>query len=115
MNDEGDFVGFDVVIGNPPYIQIQTLSESEKKVFTIQLYKTFDKSADLYCLFYELGFNILSHKGNLNLITSNKFIRSKYGLNTRLFLEERQIVEMIDFVELPLFENAATFPFNFVD
>ncbi|MBK7220413.1 MAG: class I SAM-dependent DNA methyltransferase [Saprospiraceae bacterium] len=111
LNDEGDFVGFDVVIGNPPYIQIQTLSESEKKVFTIQLYKTFDKSADLYCLFYELGFNILSHKGNLNLITSNKFIRSKYGLNTRLFLEEKQIVEMIDFGELPVFENAATFPF----
>lgn len=110
LNNNGDFEGFNVVIGNPPYIQIQTLPEQQKRAYQASNYVSFDNSADIYCLFYELSLRLVIPNGYSSFITSNKFIRSKYGLNTRKVLRQKQLLELIDFGELPVFENAATFP-----
>ena len=88
--------GFDVVIGNPPYVQLQklkTLSEQLKKIG----YKTFEKASDLYCLFYEKGISILKVEGHLGYITSNKWMRANYGKSLRkYFLEETTPYQLID-------------------
>jgi hypothetical protein len=110
LNNKGDFEGFDLIIGNPPYIQIQTLPDEQKRAYEASNYAAFDNSADIYCLFYELSLKLTVPDGYVNFITSNKFIRSKYGLKTRSVLRKKQLLELIDFGELPVFENAATFP-----
>lgn len=97
--------GFDIVIGNPPYLQIQKLPEADKNALAAHDYKTFSRSADLYCLFYEKGASLLANSGVLSLITSNKFFRAGYGKALRNMLNhEYQIVQVVDFCELPVFE-----------
>jgi hypothetical protein len=110
LDDNGDFVGFDSIIGNPPYIQIQTGSDISEKNYYQNKYISYHSSADIYCLFYEIGLSILKTKGNLGFITSNKFIRSDYGKNLRKLFIEYDILSLIDFGELPVFDSASTFP-----
>ena len=76
LNDEGEFIGFDVVIGNPPYISLSKFKELND-VFS--KYSTFSKTGDIYCLFYEKGLQILRSFGVLTYITSNSWMRTKYG------------------------------------
>ena len=71
--------GFDVVIGNPPYVQIQKFGAAQKKVWVEQGYTTYSASADIYCLFYERGVQLLKDGGHLSYITSNKWMRAGYG------------------------------------
>lgn len=97
--------GFDVVIGNPPYVQIQKLPEEVKTKLATQEYHCFSKSSDLYCLFYERGLNELCTKGVLAYISSNKFFRAGYGRTLReLLSRENEIRLLIDFGELPVFD-----------
>jgi hypothetical protein len=111
LDNDGQFIGFDTVIGNPPYVQIQKLTEEIKNGLGSCGYKTFTKSADLYCLFFERGMQILRQNGCLTFISSNKFFRAGYGQGLRQFLnEEKDIRTLIDFGELPVFEEAATDP-----
>lgn len=103
--------GFDVVIGNPPYIQIQSLSgKPEQKQFEKANYKTYTRMGDIYCLFYERGFNLLARNGVLCYITSNKWMRAGYGNSMRqYFLTNGQISQLIDFGDSKIFENATTY------
>ncbi|MFW6310508.1 MAG: DUF7149 domain-containing protein, partial [Prolixibacteraceae bacterium] len=78
LNDDGDFVGFDVVIGNPPYFSMSKLKE-QADYFSRAGFETYSKGADIYCLFYELGGRILKNEGFLTYITSNSWLRSIYG------------------------------------
>ncbi|MGE4287033.1 MAG: TaqI-like C-terminal specificity domain-containing protein, partial [Phycisphaerae bacterium] len=78
--------GFDIVIGNPPYVQIQSMGEEEKRRLAAQGYYSFGKTADLYCLFYERAFDLLSRSGRLCYITSNKWMRAAYGKKLRELL-----------------------------
>ncbi len=83
--------GFDVVIGNPPYIQLQkTINEDTHEKLGDQYalldFETFAKTGDIYCLFYEKGFRLLREYGILSFITSNKWMRAGYGEKTSLFL-----------------------------
>ena len=97
--------GFDIVIGNPPYVQIQKLPEKDKAAYANEKYKTFSKSSDLFCLFYERGGTLLNDSGSLCYITSNKFFRSGYGKPLRQLLQEKYVLQrLIDFGELPVFE-----------
>jgi type I restriction-modification system DNA methylase subunit len=97
--------GFDVVIGNPPYVQIQGLGETANDLKN-QNFKTFERTGDLYCLFYELGNIILREKGLLGFITSNKWMRAKYGKSLRNYLiNETQPLEIID-LGSGIFESA---------
>jgi adenine-specific DNA-methyltransferase len=71
--------GFDVVIGNPPYVQIQKFTAAHKAAWVEQKFKTYTATADIYCLFYERGVRLLKDGGHLSYITSNKWMRAGYG------------------------------------
>ncbi len=103
--------GFDVVIGNPPYVQIQKFSGQQcQKDWEAQSYKTYVKTGDIYSLFYEQGNRFLKNSGHLCFITSNKWMRAKYGMATRkYFLDETTIKQLIDFGDSPIFEAATTY------
>ncbi|MCK5681271.1 Eco57I restriction-modification methylase domain-containing protein, partial [bacterium] len=103
--------GFDVVIGNPPYVQIQKFSGQQcQKEWEAQNYRTYVKTGDIYSLFYEQGNRILKNRGHLCFITSNKWMRAKYGIVTReFFLNETTIKQLIDFGDSPIFEAATTY------
>ena len=100
--------GFDIVIGNPPYIQLQKAFDKTKKyadLYINQNYKTFDRTGDIYCLFYEKGINLLCDGGHLAFITSNKWMRAGYGEKIRQFFNDYNPKILID-LGPGVFENA---------
>jgi type I restriction-modification system DNA methylase subunit len=102
--------GFDIIVGNPPYVRQETLG-AEFKDFAKKNFETFSASADLYTYFIEQAHKLLKPNGLFGMIVSNKWMRSNYGKALRDFLtHESAITEIIDFGELPVFESAATFP-----
>ena len=100
--------GFDIVIANPPYIQLQDKSiRAMAEVYSKQGYITFAKTGDIYCLFYEAGYNNLKEGGILTYITSNKWMRAGYGEKLRGFLASKtNPVLLIDFAGQKVFESA---------
>jgi hypothetical protein len=74
--------GFDVMIGNPPYIQLQKMGK-ETDILQEAGFETFARTGDIYCLFYEKGFDLLKRGGTLTYITSNKWMRGGYGKSLR--------------------------------
>lgn len=103
--------GFDVVIGNPPYVQIQKFRDDPiQKDWEKQRYESFSKRGDIYCLFYEKGYRLLRDKGVLVFITSNKWMRAGYGESLRqFFLNQTAIYQLIDFGDSPIFSEATTY------
>ncbi len=102
--------GFDAVIGNPPYVRQETLGPMFKD-YTQKHFATYAGTADLYTYFIERAHNILQPTGFFGYIVSNKFMRANYGRPLRNFLATKTtLLQIIDFGELPVFENAATFP-----
>ena len=77
--------GFDVLIGNPPYVQLQKLKDDPIREVYKKAYKTYEAKGDLYCLFYEKGVDITCDKGVLCYISSNKWMRAGYGKKLREF------------------------------
>ncbi len=100
--------GFDLVVGNPPYVQLQKLARTQmQKDLASQNFKTFTLNGDLYCLFYERGIQLLKEKGLLSYITSNKWIRSGYGEKLRAyFLEHTNPRKLLDFGGFKIFDGA---------
>ena len=104
--------GFDIVIGNPPYIQLQTkiddnTGEKLGDQFAELGFQTFAKTGDIYCLFYEKGYQLLSRGGVLTYITSNKWMRAGYGEKLRSFFAQRtNPVRLIDFGKQKIFASA---------
>ena len=99
--------GFDIVIGNPPYIQLQNNGGELAKLYEPCDYKTFAKTGDIYCLFYERGWQLLKPKGHLCYITSNKWMRAGYGEKTRGFFAKNTNPQLlIDFAGVKIFESA---------
>ena len=99
--------GFDVMIGNPPYIQLQKNGGSLAKLYENQSFDTFEKTGDIYSLFYEKGWQLLKPKGVLNYITSNKWMRAGYGESTRkFFAKHTNPILLIDFAGQKIFETA---------
>ena len=99
--------GFDIVIGNPPYIQLQKDGGKLAKMYENQGYQTFTRMGDIYSLFYEKGYQILKPKGILAYITSNKWMRAGYGEATRSFFAEKtNPLQLIDFAGIKVFESA---------
>ena len=100
--------GFDIVIGNPPYIQLQANGGLLATRYAEAGYVTFDKRGDIYSLFYELSRRLLAPGGHLCLITSNKWMRAAYGAATRRFLaaEDTDVHLLLDCAGTKLFETA---------
>ena len=104
--------GFDIVIGNPPYIQLQTkIDENTGEKLGDQFaelgFQTFTKTGDIYCLFYEKGYQLLSPTGVLTYITSNKWMRAGYGEKLRSFFAEKtNPLRLIDFGKQKIFASA---------
>ena len=98
---------FDIVIGNPPYIQLQNNGGELAKLYEGCGYSTFDRKGDIYCLFYERGWQLLKTGGLLCYITSNKWMRAGYGEKTRDFLANNtNPILLIDFAGVKIFESA---------
>ena len=99
--------GFDIVIGNPPYIQLQNEGGKLAKKYEPCNYKTFAKTGDIYCLFYERAYQLLHQGGLLCYITSNKWMRAGYGDKTRGFLTSKtNPVMLVNFAGVQIFESA---------
>jgi adenine-specific DNA-methyltransferase len=108
LNDEGDFVGFDMVIGNPPYIRQEEFSAL--KPYLRNHFKTFAGTADLYVYFVELSMNLLKDSGNFIFIVPNKWMRAGYGKALRSYVNAFAIQELLDFGDLRVFDEATTYP-----
>jgi adenine-specific DNA-methyltransferase len=103
--------GFDVVIGNPPYVRQEQFKDLKP---SLQPFKVYSGTADLLVYFYEMGCNTLRTGGTLTLITSNKFMRAGYGSNLRAFLKTKMSLKtLIDFGDLPVFD-ATAYPCIFI-
>jgi len=101
--------GFDVVVGNPPYVRIQTLDKKDVDYFN-KKYVSPEKNYDIYILFIELGYKLLKKEGKLGFILSNKFFTADYGKNIRNFIvEKRGLNKIIDFKDYQIFDNASTY------
>jgi hypothetical protein len=100
--------GFDAVIGNPPYVRQESLG-SQKGYFE-SAYETYHGVADLYTYFIERGIKVLRPSGMFGYIVANKWLRANYGNPLRRWLKTQHIEEIIDFGDLPVFEQATTYP-----
>ena len=99
--------GFDIVIGNPPYIQLQNNGGELAQLYAPCHYKTYARTGDIYCLFYERGYQLLKPNGHLCYITSNKWMRAGYGEKTReFFAKNTNPMLLIDFAGVKIFESA---------
>lgn len=100
--------GFDIVIGNPPYVRQEGLGEY-KEYFSTH-YQVYHGVADLYAYFIEKGISLLRKDGLFGIIVANKWMRAGYGEPLRRFLKSKEILEIVDFGDLPVFEKATTYP-----
>ncbi|MDI6810645.1 MAG: TaqI-like C-terminal specificity domain-containing protein [archaeon] len=99
--------GFDVVIGNPPYVRQEALGEL--KTYFQDHYEVYHGIADLYVYFIERSISLLNDEGIFSYIVANKWMRANYGKPMRQWLKQHCIEEIVDFGDLPVFQ-ATTYP-----
>jgi len=101
--------GFDVVIGNPPYVRMERIKPI--KPYLEKHYEVVSDRADLYCYFYELGIKLLRPGGRLGYISSSSFLKTGSGEPLRVFLRARtRLHALVDFGDLQVFEGVTTYP-----
>ncbi|WRE94195.1 class I SAM-dependent DNA methyltransferase [Helicobacter pylori] len=106
LDDEGNFLGFDCIIGNPPYIRQEHIKDL-KPLLEKQYQDFYNSSSDIYTYFFALAFNLLKEKGFSAFITSNKYARAKYGAKLReLLLKKTTLVSYMELNALKVFESA---------
>ncbi|MUU57372.1 class I SAM-dependent DNA methyltransferase [Helicobacter pylori] len=106
LDDEGNFLGFDCIIGNPPYIRQEHIKDL-KPLLQKQYQDFYNSSSDIYTYFFALAFNLLKEKGFNAFITSNKYARAKYGAKLReLLLKKTTIASYMELNALKVFESA---------
>lgn len=99
--------GFDIVIGNPPYVQLQSNGGLLANMYEKCGYSSFAKTGDIYCLFYEIGNELLKKAGIFCYITSNKWMRAAYGEKMRnYFGKNTNPLILVDFSGVKIFDNA---------
>ncbi|ADU83897.1 type IIS R-M system restriction/modification enzyme [Helicobacter pylori Lithuania75] len=107
LDDEGDFLGFDCIIGNPPYIRQEHIKDI-KPLLQKQYQDFYNSTADIYTYFFALSYHLLKEKGFSAFITSNKYARAKYGAKLREWLlKKTTLVSYMELNALKVFESAA--------
>ena len=102
--------GFDVVVGNPPYVRNTELSSKDKNFYS-EFYRSTEKQYDLYILFIEKAISLLKSDGFFGYIIPNKVLSADYGRKLReIILENCEILKITDVSNLPVFKDAATYP-----
>ncbi|WP_241432315.1 Eco57I restriction-modification methylase domain-containing protein [Halogeometricum borinquense] len=105
-----NYMEYDYVVGNPPYVNIKYISDTAQERYT-RLYDSAFGRFDLYVLFIERGLEMLTEDGELGYITSNKFARAEYGREIRrLISSEYSLAEYIDFGDTEVFKDATNYP-----
>lgn len=120
LNEEGTFVGFDVIIGNPPYISLEKLRRDSSVYAQMhrtdedghpgqKTYKTLEPRGDIYTLFVERGLHLLRKGGLLSYIIPNKWEKVMYGRPLRELFLTTNLTDLIDFGDNQIFEDATTY------
>ena len=104
LDESGNFIGFDVVIGNPPYIEHKKLAHISN--YLKEKYEVYYSSADISSYFYELGINILKSNSYISLISTNKYFRTEYGKPLRKFLSNFRVHTIVNFEQVSIFDEA---------
>ncbi|MDL0140449.1 TaqI-like C-terminal specificity domain-containing protein [Halobacterium salinarum] len=106
-----NYMEYDYVVGNPPYVRVQNLPDSQKEMME-SLYDSTTGNYDIYCPFYERGLDWLREDaGKLGFITPNQFMVTDYGEGLReVLLDEARIEEVYDFRDSGVFEDATNYP-----
>ncbi len=101
--------GFDIVIGNPPYVRMELIKPV--KPYLEKNYVVSADRTDLYAFFFERGVSVLKEGGRLGYISSSTFFRTGSGENLRKFLGDNVAIEtVVDFGDLQIFEGVTTYP-----
>uniref|UniRef100_UPI0026BB3230 type IIG restriction enzyme/methyltransferase n=1 Tax=Helicobacter pylori TaxID=210 RepID=UPI0026BB3230 len=107
LDDEGNFLGFDCIIGNPPYIRQEHIKDL-KPLLQKQYQDFYNSTADIYTYFFALAYHLLKEKGFSAFITSNKYARAKYGAKLREWLlKKTTLVSYMELNALKVFESTA--------
>ena len=119
LDDKGKFVGFDIVIGNPPYINLEDIKDMSELYGSLggssnPLYTTYNKKGDIYCLFVERAFQIAAKKGIVTYIMQNKWQQAKYGKELRSYFLNNGVDQIVDFGDIQIFDGAITYPCIFI-
>lgn len=113
LDDEGRFTGFDAIIGNPPYVQLQSMGEMSD-VYSKRNYSCYNKSADLYCLFVERAYSLLKKNGYFSFIMPNKWMLVDYGKELRQFMSQTSLKKILNFGDVQFFADATIYVCIFV-
>ena len=109
FGDVFDQGGFDIVLGNPPYVRMELIKPF--KPYLQKRYEVVADRADLYAYFFELGVRLLKPGGRLGYICSSTFFRTGSGEALRRYMAARSEIEtVVDFGELQIFEGVTTYP-----
>jgi len=120
LDDKGVFQGFDVMIGNPPYISLEKLTEDvkayakmhrmdEDEQTDVPTYSTLESRGDIYSLFVERGLQLLKKDGLLSYILPNKWMKVGYGKSLRQLFIDKNLTQVIDFGDNQIFTDATTY------
>ena len=105
--------GFDVIIGNPPYVRQELFKEI--KPYLAKNYKCYNSVADLYTYFIEKGINLMNEEGLFSFILPNKFLKASYGKNIRKVMKDKANLELLfDFDDYPVFSDATAYPIIYI-
>lgn len=101
--------GFDVVLGNPPYVRQELLKDM--KPYLQKRFEVYHGAADLYCYFFERGLRLLKSGGRLGFISSSTFFKTSSGAGLRAYLKKEAALDSVtDFGDLQIFEGVTTYP-----
>jgi len=106
LNDDGDFVGFDVVIGNPPYINFRDIKSTEEKIYFTTNFTTSEYQTDLFILFIELSYNLLKFIGQFSFILPNSLTNNLNNSKIRKFILEKSMIYSIVNTPIGVFPDA---------
>ena len=119
LDEEGTFRGFDVIVGNPPYISLEKLKDDSVTYNTMQrrnenniqekTYLTHESRGDIYTLFIERGLHLLHRGGHLSYILPNKWEKVMYGRPLRKLFLQNNLTHLIDFRDIQIFDDATTY------